>query len=139
MIKDRIIQLLEFKGIAKESFYLKIGMTSASFRGKAKETPLNSNAIANILSEVPDVNIGWLLTGNGKMLKNELIIDKPNPLRDQLINRQDQLIASYQEKIEDLKKKNEELTIENENLKKAQKHDPGYGMVAESKQKLSKK
>ena len=69
MIKDRIIQIIESKGIAKESFYTKIGMTSASFRGKAKSMPLNSNAIENILSEIPDLNAEWLLTGKGSMLK----------------------------------------------------------------------
>lgn len=70
MIKERIIQLIEYKGIAKENFYAKIGMTSASFRGKAKETPINSNAIENILSEITDVNPEWLLTGSGNMLKD---------------------------------------------------------------------
>lgn len=75
MIKDRIIQLLESKDIPKESFYLKIGMTSASFRGKAKNSPLNSNAIENILSEIPDVNDRWLLTGEGEMFKNDVISD----------------------------------------------------------------
>jgi pheromone shutdown protein TraB len=70
MIKDRIIKVIEFKGIAKEKFYLEIGMTSANFRGKAKETPLNSTAIENILSVIPDINLDWLLTGKGEMLKS---------------------------------------------------------------------
>jgi len=71
MIKERVIQLLEYKMIPKEDFYAKIGMTSASFRGNAKKTPLNSNAIANILSQISDVNSDWLLTGQGEMLKTE--------------------------------------------------------------------
>ncbi len=70
MIKDRIIQLIEQKGIKKEEFFKKIGMTSANFRGKAKKTPLNSNAIENILTEIPDLNGHWLLTGKGEMLKD---------------------------------------------------------------------
>ncbi|MFL0086935.1 hypothetical protein [Tenacibaculum maritimum] len=70
MIKERLIQVIEYKGIAKEVFYKKIGMTSASFRGSAKKTPLNSNAIENILSEITDLNSYWLLTGKGSMLKN---------------------------------------------------------------------
>lgn len=78
MIKQRVIQVLEYKGIAKEDFYKKIGMTSASFRGKAKESPLNSNAIANILSEIETLNAEWLLTGKGEMLKSENINDNPN-------------------------------------------------------------
>jgi phage repressor protein C with HTH and peptisase S24 domain len=71
LIKERIIQLIEYKKIPKEEFYIRIGMTSANFRGKAKKTPLNSTAIENILSEIPDVNPEWLLTGNGPMLKND--------------------------------------------------------------------
>lgn len=71
MIKERIIQLIENKKLPKEEFYIKIGMTSASFRGKAKETPLNSTAIENILSLIPDVNPNWLITGQGEMLKKD--------------------------------------------------------------------
>ena len=68
MIKDRVIQVLEYKGIPKELFYVKIGMRSASFRGNAKNSPLNTNAIENILSEIPDLNPDWLLRGVGEML-----------------------------------------------------------------------
>lgn len=73
MIKERIIQVIDFKGIAKEKFFEKIGMTSANFRGKAKETPLNSTAIENILSEIPDIDLRWLITGKGQMLAAETI------------------------------------------------------------------
>lgn len=69
MIKERIIQLLEYKDIPKEDFYVKIGMTSASFRGKSKLSTLNSTAIEKILSEIPDVDPIWLITGEGDMLK----------------------------------------------------------------------
>ncbi len=69
MIKERIIQFIDLKGVTKEHFYNKIGMTSANFRGKAKETPINSTAIENILSEFPDLNLDWLITGKGEMTK----------------------------------------------------------------------
>lgn len=76
MVKERIIQLIEKKGIAKEEFYKRIGMTSANFRGSARKTPLNSVAIENIISLIPDVNTNWLLTGKGEMLKaNPLEVD----------------------------------------------------------------
>lgn len=79
MIKERIIELIEYKGLAKENFYQDIGVTSANFRGKSKKRPLNSNAIENILSVVPDVNSEWLLTGKGSMLKNEQNKPPPDP------------------------------------------------------------
>lgn len=68
LIKRRIIEILEFKGIAKEDFYKKIGITSANFRGKAKDSPLNSDTIEKIFSEIDDINPYWLLTGKGNML-----------------------------------------------------------------------
>ncbi|WP_295940269.1 hypothetical protein [uncultured Alistipes sp.] len=67
-IKERVMQLLEYKKIPKESFFAKIGTVSSNFRGAAAKTPLNSAAINNILTEIPDVNLYWLITGNGRMI-----------------------------------------------------------------------
>jgi len=75
MIKERIIQVLRYKKLNKENFFKEIGMTSANFRGNAKNSPLNSDAIENILSVLPDVNPEWLLTGHGEMLRNIQIIE----------------------------------------------------------------
>lgn len=88
MIKERIIQFVDSKGITKESFYGKIGMTSANFRGKAKETPINSTAIENILSEFPDLNLEWLITGKGEMTKpnNQIIKNEGNNNNQNNIN-----------------------------------------------------
>ena len=69
MIKDRILKISDYSGLTKELFFSKIGMTTANFRGKAKETPINSTAIENILSVFPEINPEWLLTGKGSMLK----------------------------------------------------------------------
>ena len=68
-IKERVVQLVELKQVSKENFFSKIGSTSANFRGKPQKTPLNSDTIVNILSEFPDVNVNWLLTGEGEMIK----------------------------------------------------------------------
>lgn len=84
-IKGRIIEFIEKEGIPKESFYKKIGMTSASFRGSAKNTPLNSDAIENILSELPQINIHWLLTGEGLMLIENT--NSPTPPPQEPINQ----------------------------------------------------
>ena len=54
---------------------MKIGMSYGSFTGQAKNTPLNSNAIANILCIVPDVNLHWLLTGIGDAVIVEQELD----------------------------------------------------------------
>ncbi len=69
-IKDRVIKIAEIKGISKEKFFTELGTTSANFRGKAKETPLNSNTIINIIACYPEINLRWLLTGEGEILVN---------------------------------------------------------------------
>ncbi|MCD8410366.1 hypothetical protein [Tenacibaculum finnmarkense] len=71
MIKERILQVIDFKGFKKEDFFNKIGMTSANFRGKAKERPINSIAVENIFTVIPDLSLTWLLTGKGEMLVSE--------------------------------------------------------------------
>lgn len=107
MIKDRVIQLIEYKGIAKELFYAKIGMTSANFRGAAKKTPLNSAAIENILSEIPDTNPTWLLTGKGNMILSNITADN-----DLII-----YLREKDKKIEELLRENTRLQMELEKLK----------------------
>ncbi len=69
-IKERVLQIAELKGVAKEKFFESIGMTYGNFKGKSKETPLNSNAIVDIFSKYPDIDLEWLLTGKGDMLKD---------------------------------------------------------------------
>jgi hypothetical protein bfra3_13720 len=137
-IKRRIIEFIEKEGIAKESFYKKIGMTSASFRGTAKNTPLNSDAVENILSELPQINIHWLLTGEGPMLTEntnspntpqEPINQNQNDMNIELvkmINRKDReigelqvTIANLREEIGALRTKLESMTfVESQSQKK---------------------
>ncbi len=98
MIKDRIIQLIEYKGIAKERFFEKIGVTSANFRGKAKNSDVNSQTIAKIFTEIPDVNIEWLLTGIGDMFKVQT--EKKEDFEDmyyKLLKKYSELSDEYRE------------------------------------------
>lgn len=67
-IKGRILQLADILGIGRKKFTEQIGMAYSSFTGRAKNTPLNSNAITNILTMFPNVNAKWLFTGEGEAL-----------------------------------------------------------------------
>lgn len=69
MIKDRIMLLIETKRVPKGRTFTELGVTSANFRGKAKSTPVNSDVIANIFTMFPDVNLEWLIAGEGQMFK----------------------------------------------------------------------
>lgn len=110
-IKERVMQILEYKGIAKENFFIQIGMTSANFRGNAKFTPLNSNAIANIFAIIPDLNLVWLITGKGEMLDNNAQI-ADNKFAMELIEKKDAEIKSLERKVWEQEKQIEELKKE---------------------------
>ena len=69
--------IAERKGLSKKPFIESLGMTYGNFTGKAKLTPLNSDAISNILSMFPDIDPTWLITGKGEMLKGDVTTSEP--------------------------------------------------------------
>lgn len=125
-IKERILYLLENKGVVKDKFFKEIGMTYGNFTGEAKKTPLNSTAISNIFSKFPDVNLEWLLTGNGQMLKaTPNTVEEPNagqtiPAKAAELAEMKAVITSMEEKMrlmEDKMKLLEEKVTINKKLK----------------------
>ena len=102
-IKDRVVQVAEAQEISKEAFFKSIGMTSASFRGKAKGSPLNSNAIVNIITKYPKTDLYWLLHGTSKEVN--VVAESTEPYNEpcQSCDEKDKLIAVLHEQIVDLK------------------------------------
>ncbi|SMG35819.1 S24 family peptidase [Sphingobacterium psychroaquaticum] len=66
MIVDRILQLIDFKGINKSQFYKQTGLSNG-FLDKVKD--IGSSKLENILKTYTDISAEWLLTGNGSMIK----------------------------------------------------------------------
>lgn len=64
-ITERVLQVLEIKGVTKYKFCKDIGV-SAGFLDKKRE--ITTDKYANILAYFPDVSPTWLLTGSGEML-----------------------------------------------------------------------
>ena len=72
IIKDRILQYLDFKGISKYKFYKEANVTSGIL------SQLNGIAEDNLLKfcfYAPDISIEWLLLGKGEMIKSYESID----------------------------------------------------------------
>ena len=103
-IKERVVQIAKKQAISQEQFFYSIGMTSASFRGNAKDTPLNSNAVAKIILKYPEVDPYWLLTGERKVAENILGESKLTYADgDTHCEEKDEIIAMLKSQIEDLK------------------------------------
>jgi hypothetical protein len=67
--KERILYFIESQQINKEYFFEKVGLSYSNFKGIQKKSGLNTDAIVKILSIYPELNVEWLITGNGEMLK----------------------------------------------------------------------
>lgn len=62
------MQIAKYYNISYEKFFPTIDLSYANFKGKAKDTTLNSDAIVKILSKYPEIDVMWLITGEGEML-----------------------------------------------------------------------
>ena len=110
-IKERVVQIAKKQAISQEQFFYSIGMTSASFRGNAKDTPLNSNAVAKIILKYPEVDPYWLLTGERKAAGENILGESKLIYTDgdTRCEEKDEIIAMLKSQIEDLKADKEDL------------------------------
>ena len=88
---DRLIQFIEFAGISARQFDISIGAANGyTLRMKKNHASIGSDVIENIIKTYPQLDVVWLLTGEGNMIKE----DKADILDF------DQLPKSKQEEIE---------------------------------------
>lgn len=106
------MQIAKRKGITNREICQKIGLTYGGFTGENKKRPVNSDAIANLLAEYPDVNPRWLLTGQGSMLREQSAPEVAPPPSEPAF-------PGFIEKIQDLSVKVGRLEAENEHLRTA--------------------
>lgn len=98
-IKDRVLIISKYYRVRKEIFFEALNISYANFKGKAKESSLNSESIVKILTKYNKINAEWLLFGNGEMVKN-------NNLKSEYNN---ELTKLQKEHIELLKQQNQML------------------------------
>lgn len=68
-VKERLETFLRLKKISKTEFGKRIGVSASYVTGIRKS--LAQEKISSIAQEWPDLNIEWLLTGEGEMLKTQ--------------------------------------------------------------------
>lgn len=69
MIKKKIVEYLDFKGISKYKFYQETGIANGFLD---KEGAIGSDKCEKICSHYQDLNIEWLINGVGSMIKNNI-------------------------------------------------------------------
>ncbi len=70
---DRLMQFIKHAGLSARQFDLSIGASNGyTLRMKKNNASVGSDVIENILRVYPQLNVVWLLTGNGSMLKKKI-------------------------------------------------------------------
>lgn len=114
--KERLKEFTKFKGISERSFCATIGVSPTFISAMRKS--MQPDKIESIKSHYPDLNIVWLLTGDGEMIHDP---NTPEPsqkqpaydpmnqqieldMLKQLLDSKDKLIASQEREISTLNK-----------------------------------
>jgi hypothetical protein len=105
-IKERIKTFIKYKKISERSFCRAIGVSETFV--SSMRTSFQPDKMHNISQQYPDLNTGWLMTGEGEMLKSEAVIkelatctncfslQKELEMKEAMIKLQDKLIAEYE-------------------------------------------
>ncbi len=90
---DRLMQFIKYAGLSARKFDISIGASNGyTLRMKKNNASIGSDVIENILKVYPQLNVVWLITGEGKMLKE----------REELISEMDNLPVEKQQEIEQI-------------------------------------
>ena len=103
-IKQRILQLIDVKGISKREFCKIIGINPSHLGNSNLKSDFSGDILSKILLNFKEVSSDWLLTGNGKMLK-DMSIDEVNETLPIYSN------VDYKEKYYELLEENRELRL----------------------------
>lgn len=124
-VKDRVILFIEYKGISKNAFEKACGL-STRYVSNMRQS-IQPDKIKKIALAFPELNTGWLLTGEGEMLKGEATPPResaqlqPDESAEALPLHEGSLIAELRARIEHLESKvdslNQELGEKNALLK----------------------
>lgn len=69
---DRLMQFIQHAGLSARQFDISIGAANGyTLRMKKNKASIGSDVIENIVRTYPQLNVAWLITGEGEMLKSE--------------------------------------------------------------------
>jgi hypothetical protein len=123
-IKERFKQVADNKGISYKNLFEIIQMSDGGFKGANIKRPINSNAIENILTKYPDIDLHWLITGKETRVVEKYVktVEEPAEVyktsyKDKYLEvLEENRILHKQQGIAELKNKIKELECFNEAL-----------------------
>ena len=111
-MKERILQFIEYKRLSKNKFYKETGLSNGILD---KQGGISSDSLEKIYCVYPEINLDWLLTGKGEMLKKEGLVQQAHNNISSTITQHQTIHAP--EEYQELKEENKRLAQENSQLK----------------------
>lgn len=112
--KERIIQYIESKGFSVKEFLEKTEIKRGFLDSDKLKATVSDIFITKIIAKYPDINLEWLVTGRGEMLKNTYSL-KPTTYQHDNIEDKNYMIEVQKKLIEKLEKEVKELQKQLEN------------------------
>ena len=104
-IKERIKKVADLKGISYKKMFEIIKMSESSFKGEHIKKPINSNAIVNLITTFPDIDLYELFTGEKKYKQNDVVNMAKDPKsRNDYKEKYFECTENYMKLNEELKK-----------------------------------
>ena len=109
-LKERVCQYCEYMNIRVSQFEKKAGLSNGYFNQVSKKpSDFKLDAIAKAH---PNLDIDWLCTGRGEMIKDNTSLSQPTPVADAIPVQDDALVAELRAQIERLESKIDNLNQE---------------------------
>lgn len=67
-VRERLIEYIDYKNMSKRAFALRIGASGSFVNNISKG--IGAEYIGRIKVQFPDLNVGWLLSGDGQMIND---------------------------------------------------------------------
>jgi hypothetical protein len=118
---ERVKEYLSYKGVSKYKFYQVTGFSNKFLDNSSN---MGTDRAEIIIRHYPDLNVTWLITGKGEMLRSDNVIYSENHTKGNSEVKESKApyrCASCDEKnrmIQVLLSANERLEIENKGLRK---------------------
>lgn len=81
--KHRIMHFIKYKGISLRIFFEQTGIRRGFLDGDKLEGAVSDQFLTKIIAQYPELNLRWLITGEGEMLRRESYqyTDDTTPMR----------------------------------------------------------
>ena len=109
-IQERVEQFIQYKGLSNSRFEKTVGLSNGFVRNMDKG--MSTDKLMKISEIFPDLNILWLITGQGTMLAVDAAPssnDEDRELLHQLANSLQVQLEAQQRTIQDLTEQNKSL------------------------------